>query len=346
MNWFSSLVDTTGFPPRWQCGSGWTALLGWTHIVCDLLIWGAYMAIPCVLGFFVIRRKGDVLFPKIFWLFALFIFSCGTVHLVESVIFWQPVYRLSAATKVATAIASWATIAALIPVTPRALALPGLERINAKLEAEIANRKRTEEHQRLLMHELDHRVKNNLASVLSIAEQTFDSAPSYEAFHESFVGRIQSLAHVHSALAREGWQGLSLAQLAHLVLDPYESSDRSRSAIEGPEVMLSAREANALCMVLHELATNALKYGSLSASGGKVHVQWATAEDRSVTMVWRERGGPVVQPPEREGYGVRLVEGLLAYELHGRAVLEFDPQGVVCTLSFCPQSLSEQAAAG
>jgi hypothetical protein len=118
-------------------------LHGWIHIVSDLAIWGAYLTIPLALVFFVTRRK-DVPFPRIFWLFGLFIVSCGTGHLVEAGIFWWPMYRLSAVVKVITALASWATVIVLLPILPKALALPGLARVNADLEKEIQERIRTE----------------------------------------------------------------------------------------------------------------------------------------------------------------------------------------------------------
>ncbi len=136
------LLDTQGFPARWHCGT-WSAALGWTHVVSDLAVWGAYTAIPLLLWFFVRRRSGTP-FPIVIWLFGAFIFCCGTVHLLEAVIFWYPVYRLQALVKIATALVSWATVAALVPAIPRALALPGLADVNARLAAEAERRKAVE----------------------------------------------------------------------------------------------------------------------------------------------------------------------------------------------------------
>jgi len=118
------LFDTTGFPARWKCGV-WSAELGWMHILSDLAIFGAYAAIPVSLIYFV-RRRQDVPFPPIFWLFAAFIFACGFGHLVEATIFWHPWYRFSGAVKLFTAVVSWLTVGALIKVLPKALTLPGL----------------------------------------------------------------------------------------------------------------------------------------------------------------------------------------------------------------------------
>jgi len=139
-DWFAVLFDTSDFPARWFCGS-WSSFLGWVHIISDLVTWGAYTAIPLTLAYFITRRR-DVVFPRIFWLFAAFIFSCGTVHLVEAGIFWWPVYRVSAVIKVVTAAVSALTVVALVRATPAALALPALATVNRQLEEEIQERER------------------------------------------------------------------------------------------------------------------------------------------------------------------------------------------------------------
>jgi two-component system, cell cycle sensor histidine kinase and response regulator CckA len=138
----SDLFNTSDFFPRWNCGN-WTPFHGWTHIVADASIWAAYTAIPIVLLYFLYRRK-DVPFPPVFWLFVLFILSCGIGHLVEASIFWLPIYRISAVVKVMTAVVSWATVIALVGVLPKALTLPGLARLNEQLRAEIAVREKRE----------------------------------------------------------------------------------------------------------------------------------------------------------------------------------------------------------
>ena len=138
MDFLSNLFDTSDFPPRWHCGS-WTLGHGWLHILSDLGVWSAYLAIPSVLGYFVLRRK-DVPFPTIFWLFVTFILACGTTHLMEAVIFWWPAYRLAGVIKLLTAVASWVTVFALAPIVHRALAM----RSPKELEQEIAERARAE----------------------------------------------------------------------------------------------------------------------------------------------------------------------------------------------------------
>ncbi|HRX79592.1 MAG TPA: PAS domain-containing protein, partial [Pirellulaceae bacterium] len=137
LDWLASIFSSEGFPARWDCGAGWaeTPYWGWIHIVSDLFTWGAYTAIPIALVYFLGKRR-DLPFPKLFWLFGAFILACGTVHLLESVIFWVPLYRLSAIVKLATAVVSCATVVALLPIIPVALTL----RTPKQLESELAIR--------------------------------------------------------------------------------------------------------------------------------------------------------------------------------------------------------------
>jgi len=163
MNFFINLFQTDGFPPRWFCGSGWAEEpeVGWMHVVADVVTFSAYIAIPFVLAYFVLKRE-ELVFPNIFWLFAAFIVSCGFVHLVEAIIFWFPVYRLSALLKVVTATVSTATVIALIRVMPAALRLPGIADMNQRLRNEI---KRREEIQKELEHN-NEELREFTASVL------------------------------------------------------------------------------------------------------------------------------------------------------------------------------------
>lgn len=142
LEFFQHLFDPSGFPARWTCGE-WTAGHGWLHILSDLAIWGAYTAIPLVLAYFTVNRR-DLPFSRIFWCFFLFILFCGTTHLIDAAMFWWPAYRLSGLVKLGTAVVSWATVLLLIRVTPEALKLPGMARLNQELNDEIEERLRAE----------------------------------------------------------------------------------------------------------------------------------------------------------------------------------------------------------
>ena len=161
MEFLTRLFDVSGFPARWECGSGWaeTPWHGWLHILSDLGVWSAYLAIPLVLGYFLLRRK-DVPFRRIFRLFGAFILACGTTHLMEAIIFWWPAYRLAGVIKLLTAVVSWATVFSLFRVVPgvltmrspeelereitaRTLAEDALQRVNTKLEQRVLDARQT-----------------------------------------------------------------------------------------------------------------------------------------------------------------------------------------------------------
>lgn len=139
------LFETSRFVPRWQCGN-WTSFEGWMLILSDLAIFGAYAAIPFSIALYVTTKRREVVFPKLYWLFAAFILSCGFTHLLEAVIFWSPVYNLAALMKAVTAVVSWATVVGLIGILPTALTLPGAARLNVELAKEVEERRRSENH--------------------------------------------------------------------------------------------------------------------------------------------------------------------------------------------------------
>jgi PAS domain S-box-containing protein len=190
-----------------------------------------------------------------------------------------------------------------------------------------------QEQQRLLINELNHRVKNTLATVQSIAAQTARRAESPEDFREKFETRLIALSHTHNALTRGGWESARLRELLEQEFRPYAAE---QVRMDGPEVDLPPRLAVSLGMVFHELATNAAKYGALSAPGGCVRVSWRAvlAPDDASRLVldWREEGGPPVRTPASRGFGSRLIEGSVNGELGGTSRMVFDPGGFSCRL--------------
>ncbi|WP_310214608.1 PAS domain-containing protein [Caulobacter sp. BE264] len=197
----------------------------------------------------------------------------------------------------------------------------------------ITERKRAELHLRLLVNELNHRVKNSLATIQAIAAQSFKGQSSLEEARAAFSERIIALSEAHDLLTRENWEGADMHAVAARVAALHGGD--SRFDLSGPSVRLSPKSALSLSMALHELATNAVKYGALSLPDGRVHIAWGLAPEPGaprLDLTWTERGGPVVKPPERRGFGSRLIERGLAAELAGAAVIDFQPEGVVCRI--------------
>jgi PAS domain S-box-containing protein len=210
------------------------------------------------------------------------------------------------------------------------------------IQIDITDQKRAEDHLRLLLDELNHRVKNTLATVQSLAVQSLrgvgnrdvQDAPSAYA---TFEARLFALARGHDILTRANWEGASLDEIVGQALAPYGdlADDGGRIRVDGPDLRVSPPMALSLSMALHELCTNAAKYGAMSVPDGRVHITWATpdtAAGPNLVMRWEERGGPPVAPPSRQGFGSRLIQDGLARELNGDVRLIYDPEGVVCTI--------------
>jgi len=187
-----------------------------------------------------------------------------------------------------------------------------------------------EDHLRLMVLELNHRVKNSLATVQSIAVQTLRGAESPAEAREALLGRITALAAAHDILTREQWDGAGVGEVAHGVLDALTGA-RERLRVSGPVVRLDAKMALSLSMAFYELGSNALKYGALSGAHGQVTLAW-TVEANELRVTWTEQGGPPVTQPTRRGFGSRLLERGLAAELEGEVRLSFDPGGLICTI--------------
>lgn len=197
----------------------------------------------------------------------------------------------------------------------------------------ITDRKRAELHLRLLVNELNHRVKNSLATIQAIAAQSFNGTHSLSQAQEAFSSRIVALAEAHDLLTRENWEGAELHDIASRL--SLLHGGVARFDLVGPSIRLSPRTALSLSMALHELATNAVKYGALSCPEGRVTVAWGLAPGpgaERLDLTWTEKNGPPVKPPSRRGFGSRLIERGLAAELSGEAVIRFEPTGVICQI--------------
>jgi PAS domain S-box-containing protein len=204
----------------------------------------------------------------------------------------------------------------------------------AGVSLDITERKRAEERQKLLVNELNHRVKNTLVSVQSIASQTLRTTSTPEAFRNAFEGRIMALSHTHNLLTEQNWEGASLREIFDFELEAFAARDRIAFDYNR-DVQLSPKATVALGMAIHELATNALKYGALSVPGGGVQVVWAleSADAAPVLrLTWTERDGPPVRVPTRHGFGARLLEKGLAGELSAQVDLTYASLGLICTM--------------
>lgn len=200
-----------------------------------------------------------------------------------------------------------------------------------------------QEQQKLLTAELQHRIKNSLAMVAAIANQTI-RGDNMEAAREAFTARLITLSHAHDILVQTSWTSAPIKDLIEGALAPHRSS-QDRIEVNGPEMLLPPKPALAMALAIHELATNAAKYGALSTDEGKVKVSWKTiakGPDSSFHFEWAEKSGPRVVEPEqsKKGFGTRLVERMLKNDFGGEVVIDFKPDGLVCTLTAPLKNLS------
>lgn len=191
------------------------------------------------------------------------------------------------------------------------------------VQIDVTDAKRAEARQQVLVNELNHRVKNTLATVQSLAVHTARSHPDPAEFADAFAGRLTALSRAQNLLTRESWRDVALDDVVVAVLEPYEGRARG----EGPPLRLSAAAAVSFSLALHELATNAAKYGALSTPDGAVTVAWTVTDDQA-SLEWSEQGGPPAPEPAARGFGSRLIERTLSHDLDGRAEFRWSPAGL------------------
>ena len=202
--------------------------------------------------------------------------------------------------------------------------------------SDISERKGTEQHIRTLLSELAHRSKNLLTVIQVMARRSVSPDLSSSDFVDSFIERLSGLAQSHDLLAREDWRGISMQELVSSQIGHLKSQTNARLITEGPDIILTPVAAQNLGMAMHELSTNAVKYGALSVDGGEVHIRWSLSknmlgQDR-LKLNWVERGGPRVEEPTRRGFGRFVIEAIAARALGGSVDLRFDPEGVSCLI--------------
>ena len=207
----------------------------------------------------------------------------------------------------------------------------GSEAYGVRIVRDITDKKRSEEQQRLLLHELNHRVKNTLTVVQGLAHQTFKGGAVPPELLRSFEGRLAALAAAHNLLMKQTWEATPIFNAVEAALRPFQGTE-ARISFEGPTILLAPSATVTLTLALHELATNAAKYGALSSDNGAAEVRWIK-EDETFILDWRERGGPPVTKPSKTGFGTRLLERVVASDLGGAVDIVFDRSGVTCRIS-------------
>ena len=193
-----------------------------------------------------------------------------------------------------------------------------------------------EQHQRLLVDEMNHRVKNMLSVIMSLAAQTLRRSDSLQQFSDVFMGRVRALTAAYTLLSREKWSSVGLREILTEELEPFMAENRTNVLLDGPRIALEPRAALALGMAIHELATNAVKYGALSLPEGNVVARWSvneTDDGGELTLIWQESKGPAVRVPETNGFGLSLIQRGLAHDLKGEASIEFRPGGLHAVLT-------------
>ena len=212
---------------------------------------------------------------------------------------------------------------------------------------DVTERKAAEQRAKLLIDELNHRVKNTLATVQSLASQSARGAPTPAAFRESFEGRLIALSKAHDQLTMHHWESADLRELVTGSLAPYAGAERV--VLRGEDVVLRPRAVLTLAMAFHELATNAAKYGALSTPGGRIEIRWQPVrpeggEERAELQIeWQEHGGPAVEEPQQRGFGSKLIEGSVAAELGGSARLLFALEGLRCEMAIPLEAATGEA---
>lgn len=197
----------------------------------------------------------------------------------------------------------------------------------SKIARDITEKRKSEEARAMLLGEMKHRIKNNLATVQSFASMTLRSASDEE--RRAFLARLHALSDAHDLITHQHWDRAPVREVVSSAIRPFQ--ERGRITCDGPDVTVAANKVLLLSLALHELSTNAVKYGALSTETGRVAITWQSG-DGSITFQWKESGGPKVEPPQRKGFGSQLVNRLFSGE-EGGAEFDFDAGGLVCTLT-------------
>jgi two-component sensor histidine kinase len=195
---------------------------------------------------------------------------------------------------------------------------------------DITERKRNDEHIATLAREAEHRTKNILATVQATVHLSHSNTA--DGLKRAIEGRLQALAKLHDLFVKSRWTGAELSHIAAQELAPYVGQGEARARIDGPYVLLAPNTAQAIAVILHELATNAAKYGALSMAKGRVEVKWSLPENDQLILTWTEKGGPAVQQPSHEGFGTRMMKQMIKDQQQGDFRLDWGAEGLACEI--------------
>ncbi len=319
------LFDTSDFPARWNCGS-WSPAHGWVHILADLAIATAYAMIPLAIARYCWVKRSELAFPKILWLFAAFIFSCGSAHLVEAILFWFPMYRFAALLKVITAIVSWATVIAIIRIAPKALELPGLRRVNDELQQQLSVSREAREALERSNRDLtdftgivSHDLKNPISGALFMAELAKESSDAGDADLAGIqldivLGSLRQMNRFVTDLHSEALSRNPDAELSQVSLDDVLNRvlkklapllESARASVEAGKLPRISGNETLLLQLFSNLIENALKFRS--------------EDDPVIWIQASSEGGQEIVRVGDNGRGIPIPDRELVFEARARA---------------------------
>lgn len=329
-NWLSILFGPAGSAGR---AEGWPSALVVLHAVADGVIAASFLIIPAALLYIYVkrgeRRRSETVLLTLVVLLSL---TVGFVHLASLLGLWVGAAWFEGLLKAGAALLALATVIVILALTP-SLSAAAIDR---------GQRKATEDRLRLLLRELTHRSKNLLAVIQAIARQTASRSQSMDDFLEAFSARLVAMGCSHDILIADDWQGASLRTLVEQQLQAQSDGFGKRIVIEGDDISLKPEAVQNLGLALHELATNAQRYGALSSDGGRVRIHWdyCGKVPSTLRLVWQEEGGPPVTAPKRRGFGRAMIENVVAKALAGEVTLSFPPEGVRCVIDIPAQQIA------
>lgn len=335
------LFDTSDFPARWHCGN-WSSLHGWAHILSDFAIASAYAMIPLAIASYCWLKRSQLAFPKVLWLFAAFIFSCGSAHCMEAIIFWYPMYRFAALLKVITAIVSWATVIAIIRVAPQALELPGLRRINIQLQEQLVISKEAGEALERSNCDLEsftgvvsHDLRNPISGALFMAELAKESSEAGEvqlasSQLDSVLASLRQMNRFVGDLHSE-----ALSRKKHVDLSPVSLDQVVDHVLEKLAPMLASAHATVTNKGLPTVSGNETLLRQLLSNLIENSVKYRSDENPEITICARSTTDSEIIRVQDNGRGIPIGDRDAVFEARIRASNAGDANGSGLGLSLC-----------